>query len=287
MSTGNRQGVDSNLHALALFAEQVLLVKLHVGELEAGVSSTASAHHVGHRGDFVARGVNGDEESGETLVALLGGIGHSDDVSEFAAVGVGDEPLLAVQNIVTVGVFDGGGVKVSAGAAGLLGNGEVAVDGLVLELVHELGLDFGRAVVVEDAPVHIGSVMQVHAHAARTAGELFLNTQNLELVEVPSAVLRGKIETIQIVLLREFVELFGEGVGDFDFLLNLFEGAFDQFANLLQICLELLVGNFGIGIHETSSSRMTIRVSSGAHRSLCLVLCERGKRKSNSFVLRI
>ena len=178
-------------------------------------------------------------------------------------------------------------MKVSAGAAGLLGDGEVAVDGLVLELVHELGLDFGRAVVVEDAPVHIGCVMQVHAHAARTAGELFLNTQDLEFVEVPSAVLRGKIETIQIVLLREFVELFGEGVGDFDFLLDLFEGAFDQFANLLQIRLELLVGDFGIGIHETSSSCMTIRVSSGAPRSLCLVLCERGKRKSNSIVLRI
>ena len=74
------------------------------------MSSTASAHHVGHRGDFVARGVNGDEESGETLVALLGGIGHSDDVSEFAAVGVRDDQLLAVEDVVAILVLLSGGV---------------------------------------------------------------------------------------------------------------------------------------------------------------------------------
>ena len=37
------RGVDGDFHALAFFAQQVLLVKLHVRELEAGVGRAASA----------------------------------------------------------------------------------------------------------------------------------------------------------------------------------------------------------------------------------------------------
>lgn len=59
-----------------------------------------------------------------------------------------DQPLLAVQDVVAVGVLDGGGVQVGARAAGLLGDGEVAVHRFVLELVHQLGLDLVGAVIV-------------------------------------------------------------------------------------------------------------------------------------------
>ena len=244
VSTGNRQGVDSDLHAHALFAEQVLLVKLHVGELEAGVSSTASAHHVGHRGNFVARGVNGDEESGETLVALLGGIGHSDDVSEFAAVGVRDEPLLAVEDVVAILVLLSGGVDVSTGAAGLLGQSEAGEDGLVLELVHVLGLELVRTVVVEDAPVQVSCIVQVHTHAARTTGELLLNAQDVELRKIPSTVLSGESETIQVVFLGQLVELLGEDVRHLDLGLHLLERTLCELLDLLEIRVELLLGQF-------------------------------------------
>ena len=91
--------------------------------------------------------------------------------------------------------------------------------------------------------------MQVHAHAARTTGELFLHAEDFKLVEVPSAVLRGKIETIEVVLLGQLVEFLGEFVGDLDLLLHFVEGAFNQFADLLQIRLELLVGDFRVRVH--------------------------------------
>ena len=140
-------------------------------------------------------------------------------------------------------------MQVGARAAGLLGDGEVAVHRLVLELRHQLGLDLVGAVVVKDAPVHVGSVMQVHAHAARAAGELFLDAQDLKLVEIPSAVLAGQVEAIQVVFLGQFVELLREGVGDLDLFLNLLERTFGKFADLLQIRFELLVGDLCIGIH--------------------------------------
>ena len=92
-------------------------------------------------------------------------------------------------------------------------------------------------------------MMQVHAHAARAAGELFLDAQDLKLVKVPSAVLAGQIEAIQVVLLGQLVELLGEGVGDFDLFLNLLERTFGKLADLLQIRFELLVGDLSIGIH--------------------------------------
>ena len=140
-------------------------------------------------------------------------------------------------------------MKVSTGAAVLLGDGEVAVDGLVLELVHVLCLELRLAVVIEDAPVHVSGMMEMHAHSARTTRELFLDTQDLKLVEVPSAVLGGKVETIEIVFLGELVEFLGEGVGDFDFFLHFIEGTFDQFTDLLEVCLKLFIGDLGVRIH--------------------------------------
>ena len=59
---GNAQGVDSNFHALTLFAEQVDRIELEVGELQTCMASTPAAHHVGHRDDFKARCVVGNEE---------------------------------------------------------------------------------------------------------------------------------------------------------------------------------------------------------------------------------
>ena len=68
-------------------------------------------------------------------------------------------------------------VKVCTRAAGLLGDREVAVDGLVLELVHELTLDLGRAIILKDTPVHVCRMMKVHTHATRTTRELLLHAQ--------------------------------------------------------------------------------------------------------------
>ena len=246
---GNGQGVDGDLHALALFAEQVLRLEHQVGEFQARMAGAAAAHHVGHGDDLEARSVVGHQEAGQAGVLVVIGVGHGDDVGVIGAVGVADQPLLAVQDVVAVGVLDGGGVQVGARAAGLLGDGEVAVHRLVLELVHQLCLDLVGAVVVKDAPVHVGSVMQVHAHAARAAGELFLDAQDLKLVKIPSAVLAGQVEAIQVVFLGQLVELLGEGVGDLDLLLNLLERTFGKLADLLQIRFELLVGDLGIGIH--------------------------------------
>ena len=235
---------ETDLHALAFLAEQVLLVQLHVGELQAGVGSAASAHHVGHRGDLVAGGVDGHEEGGQALVAGLGLVGDGDDVGELAAVGVGDQPLLAVEDVVAVLVLDRGGVDVGAGAAGLLGQGEAGEDGLVLELVHVLGLQLIRAVVVQDAPVQVGGVVQVHAHAARAAGELLLHAQDVELGQVPAAVLGRQGEAVQVVLLGQLVELLREDVRDLDLGLHLLERALGQVFDLLEVGLELLLGQF-------------------------------------------
>lgn len=107
-------------------------------------------------------------------------------------------------------------MDVGAGAAGLLGQGEAGEDGLVLELVHVLGLQLIRAVVVQDAPVQVGGVVQVHAHAARAAGELLLHAQDVELGQVPAAVLGRQGEAVQVVLLGQLVELLREDVRDLD-----------------------------------------------------------------------
>ena len=251
VNAGNAQGVDSHFHALALFAEQVLGSELEVGELQTSMACTLAAHHVGHGDDLETRRIVGNEEGGKTgvLVAFL--VGDSDDVGVVRAVGVRNEPLLAVENIGAVSLLDSGGVKVSTGAAGLLGDGEVAVDGLVLELVHELGLKLRLAVVLEDTPVHVSRMMEMHAHSARATGELFLNLEDLELVEVPSAVLSGEIETIEIVFLGEFVELLRERVGNLDLLLELLERAFCQLADLLEVRLELFIRNSCFRIHRS------------------------------------
>ena len=161
------QRVDGDLHALAFFAEQVLGRENEVGEFQACMASALAAHHMRHRDDLEAGSVVGDEKCGETFVAGLLRIGNCDDVGEVRAVGVRNEPLLAVEDIVAVFVLQGGGVKVSTGATVLLGDGEVAVDGLVLELVHVLCLELRLAVVVKDTPVHVGGMMEMHAHSAR------------------------------------------------------------------------------------------------------------------------
>ena len=155
---------------------------------------------------------------------------------------MGDQPLLAVEDVVAVLVLLGRRVDVGAGAAGLLGQGEAGEHGLVLELVHVLGLELVRAVVVKDAPVQVGSVVQVHAHAARAAGKLLLDPEDVELRQIPSAVLRGQREAVQVVLDRQIVELLGELVGHLDLRLHLLERPLDQLADLLEVGLELLFG---------------------------------------------
>ena len=135
-------------------------------------------------------------------------------------------------------------MDVGAGAAGLLGQGEAGEDGLVLELVHVLGLQLIRTVVVQDAPVQVGSVVQVHAHAARAAGELLLHAQDVELGQVPAAVLGRQGEAVQVVLLGQLVELLREDVRDLDLGLHLLERALGQVLDLLEVGLELLLGQF-------------------------------------------
>lgn len=91
--------------------------------------------------------------------------------------------------------------------------------------------------------------MKVHTHATRTTRELLLHAQDLKFVEVPPAIFGRKIETIEIVFLGELIELVGELVRYFDLLLHLLKRAFDQFADLLEICLEHLVSDSCIWIH--------------------------------------
>ena len=162
---------------------------------------------------------------------------------------MGNEPLLTVQDVRAVGLLNCSGVKVCARAAGLLSDSEVAVYRLVLELHHQLIFEFLLAVVLKDTPVHVGCMMEMHAHSARATRELFLNLKDLELVEVPSAVLSGKIETIEIVFLGKLVELVRERIGYLNLLLHFVERAFCQFANLLEVCLELLIRNGSFRIH--------------------------------------
>ena len=133
-------------------------------------------------------------------------------------------------------------MQVGASAAGLLGQREDREDGLVGELVHVLGLELRAAVVVEDAPVQVGRVVQVHAHAAGATGELLLNLQDLTLGQAPSAVLLGKSVTVQVVLDAEIDELLRELVRNLDFLLHLLEGTFGERADSLQIVAKLLFG---------------------------------------------
>ena len=92
-------------------------------------------------------------------------------------------------------------------------------------------------------------MMEMHTHSARATRELFLNLQDLELVEVPSTVLFGKIEAIEIVFLGEFIELLRESIGYLNLFLHLVEWALCQFADLLEVRLELLIRNGSFRIH--------------------------------------
>ncbi len=64
-----------------------------------------------------------------------------------------------------------------------------------------LCLELRLTVVVEDTPVHVSCMMEMHTHSAGPRENLFLNVQDFELVEVPSTVLRWQIVTIEVVLL--------------------------------------------------------------------------------------
>ena len=86
--------------------------------------------------------------------------------------------------------------------------------------------------------------MQVHAHAARAAGELLLHAQDVELGQVPAAVLGRQGEAVQVVLLGQLVELLREDVRDLDLGLHLLERALGQVLDLLEVGLELLLGQF-------------------------------------------
>ena len=247
---GDGQRVHGHFHALAFLAEQVLRLELHVGHFEAGVPRAAAAHHMRHVHQLEALGVHGHEEGAQALVAFLVGIGHGDDIGELGHVGMGDEPLLAVQNVIAIRVLHGGGVHVGSGAAGLLSEREAGEDGLVGELVHVGGLQLVATVVVQDAPVQVGRVVQVHAHAARAPGELLLHLQDLLLGEAPSAVLFGQRVAVQVVLAGQVDELLRELVGDLHLALHFLEGAFRQLAAGLQEVAELLVGQLA---HKASS----------------------------------
>ena len=133
-------------------------------------------------------------------------------------------------------------MQIGAGAARLLGQREVREDGLVLELVHELGLELRLAVVVEDAPVQVGGVVQVHAHAARSAGELLLHLQDLLLGQAPSTVLLGQRVAVQVVLDGQVVEFLRELVGDLHLLLHLLERTLGERTHRLEVLAELLWG---------------------------------------------
>ena len=162
---------------------------------------------------------------------------------------MGDEPLFTVQNIRTVSLLFCSGVKVSTSTTSLFGDSKVAVNGLVLELVHELSLELWLAIVLKDTPVHVSCMMKMHTHSARSTRELFLNLQDFKLVEIPSTVFRWQIVTIEVVLLGEFIELLWEGIGYLDLFLHFFEWALCQFADLLEVCLKLLIRDLCVRIH--------------------------------------
>ena len=186
--TRYREGVDSYFHALALFAKQINWVKLQVGELKACMTCTLAAHHMRHRDDFETWCIVRYEECRKTRVLVAFLVGNCDNIGVVRAVGVGDEPLFTVQNVRTISLLLSGGVKVSTGTTSLLGDSKVAVNGLVLELVHELCLELRLTIVLEDTPVHVSCMMEMHTHSARSTRELFLNLQDFKLVEVPSTV---------------------------------------------------------------------------------------------------
>ena len=94
--------------------------------------------------------------------------------------------------------------------------------------------------------------MHVHTHARRTTGELFLNLQDFLLGEAPSTVLYRERVTIDVVVDVGLVELLGERVGYLDLLLPFGVRTFDHVANLLEVRLELLVGDGCIRIHKPS-----------------------------------
>ena len=119
-----------------------------------------------------------------------------------------------------------------------------------VKMVYVGGLQLVAAVVVQDAPVQVGGVVQVHAHAARAARELLLHLQDLLLGEAPSAVLFGQRVAVQVVLAGQVDELLRELVGDLHLALHFLEGVFRQLAAGLQEIAELLVGQLA---HKASS----------------------------------
>ena len=77
--------------------------------------------------------------------------------------------------------------------------------------------------------------------SARSAGELFLNHQDLLLGKAESAVLLGKSKAIKVILDSCLIELRRESIGNFDLLLHLVERALCELTDLKQIILELLI----------------------------------------------
>ena len=183
-------------------------------------------------------GLSRDEKRAQAFVSLLFRIGDGYHVRELGTVGVGDEPLLAVEDVVAFAVFHRGGVDVGAGSAGAFGQGAVGEDALVLELGHVFGLELLAAVIVEDAPVQVGCIVQMHAHAARSARELFLDLQDFLFAEAPAAVLLGQRVAIEVVLACELEEFFGKLVRDLDFFLHFLEGPLGEGAYLLEVVFE-------------------------------------------------
>ena len=94
--------------------------------------------------------------------------------------------------------------------------------------------------------------MHVHTHARRTTGELFLDLEDFLLGKAPAAELDGERVTIDIVVDVGLVELLGERVGYLDLLLPFSVRTFDHVADLLEVRLELLVGDGCIRIHKPS-----------------------------------
>ena len=163
------------------------------------MASTATTHHMRHWNKLKARSIVWNKEcrKARVLVAFL--IGYCNNISKVRTIGMGNEPFFTIQDIRTIRLFLCSAVKVCAGTARFFSNSKVAINRLVLELVHVLCFEFWLAIIVKNTPIHVSRMMKMHAHSARSTRELFLNLQNFELVQVPSTVFCWKIETIQVV----------------------------------------------------------------------------------------
>ena len=60
------------------------------------MACTAAAHHMRHVDHFESRCIHRYEECGKSVIFIRIRIGYCDNVCELAAVGVGDQGLLAV-----------------------------------------------------------------------------------------------------------------------------------------------------------------------------------------------